>query len=85
MGKTNPTFRDQVNQFVDEYQQFRRGLVYEDQQVFDDLLEHAHAHADAAGYLNPHNPREAILMSLCLGHQREIEELRAHVEDLRDE
>jgi len=81
MGKTNPTFRDQIRGFENEYESMRRGLRLEDQEHYDRLLEHANQFADAAGYANPVSPEIAILLSICLGQQREITELREKLEE----
>ena len=52
-----------------------------DQPHFDRLFEHAAAHADAAGYLNPRNPFDTILMSIVLEQERRLTELEDRLDD----
>lgn len=80
MGKTNPTYRDRVNEFEDDWQQFRGFLRRRHQPHFDKLIEHARNHADAGGVQNPVEPKWAILVSLCLAQQRELTELQEQAE-----
>lgn len=54
---------------------YRRALRHHEQQHFDQLFEHAEAHADAAGYLNPDDPMDAILLSMLLEHEKRLHEL----------
>lgn len=54
---------------------YRRALRHYEQQHFDQLFEHAEAHADAAGYLNPDDPMNAILLSMLLEHEKRLHEL----------
>lgn len=65
----------------DRWQDYRRALRHQDQQRFDALFEHAHAHADAAGYLNADNPMDPILLSMLLEQEKRLTELEAQLTD----
>lgn len=81
MGRTNPTFRDELDGVRDRWKPYRRCLRREDQQRFDELFEGARRHADACGHLNPHDPMPVVLFSMLLEQQRRIDELERRLED----
>jgi len=80
VGRSKPTFRNYLERFVADWRPYRRALRRRDQPHFDALFEAARGHADAAGYLDPADPRLAILFSMLLAHERELSRLRARVE-----
>ncbi|WP_336003398.1 hypothetical protein [Halorientalis halophila] len=82
MGRTNPTFRRQLDGIEERWGDYRRALRRRDQEHFDALFEYAREHADAAGYLNRDRPLPSILFSVALGQERRRRELEAQVEDL---
>lgn len=81
MGRTNPTYRDVLRTYEDEWESFGRALRRLDSEAYDRLWLHANEYADAAGYLNPHDPMNAILFSMLLAHQRELDRLMEEVVD----
>ncbi|AJF26800.1 hypothetical protein SG26_14210 [Haloarcula sp. CBA1115] len=81
MGRTNPTYRDFLGQFEDRCQPFRRALRREYQPAFDAVFEQANHHADAAGYLNSTDPEFAVLLSVLVAQQRELQTLREEVQN----
>lgn len=64
---------------------YRRALRRKDQPHFDQLFEYADAHADAAGYLNPEDPLDPVLVSMLLEHEKRIRELEAELEARGDD
>lgn len=83
MGRTNPTYRDQVRATEKRWASYRRALRRGDQPAFDTLFEHARAHADAGGYLNHQMGEVPILVSIALEQQKhlaDLEERLANVE-----
>lgn len=80
MGRTNPTYRDALANVEADWQDFRRGLRREYKPAFDQLFDHARAHADAAGYQNTREPMDALLVSILLAHEHELRRLREQVE-----
>lgn len=85
MGKTNPTYRDHVQSWASDFESFRRALVYERQDAADELVEHVHKVAAAGGNYNATDPMETILLSICVGQQEEIQQLRERVDELESE
>ena len=80
MGRSKPTFRNYLDRVEADWGPYRRTLRRRDQPHFDRLFEHAREHADAAGQLDPADPRLAILFSMLLAHERQLQEF----EELRD-
>lgn len=75
MGRTNPTYRKVLRNLSEEWQPYRRALRLEDQNHFDELLEQAEQHADAAGYLNHDDPVIPFLVSILLEQEKRIADL----------
>lgn len=84
MGRTNPTFRDNVRRFRERWQPFRRALRKQYQDRFDTLVEQGERFADAAGFLNPSDADTGILVSMLLGQQVALHDLEDRVETLED-
>lgn len=82
MGRTNPTFRDHLRRFREDWGPFRRALRGPHQARFDDLLEGAKRFADAAGFQNPAAPERAVLVSMLLAHEVERQALEERVAEL---
>lgn len=82
MGRTNPTFRDTLRGFEGEWQAFRRALRRGTQEDFDELIEDARRHADAAGAQNPTHPTDAILVSMILSLKTRQNELERRIREL---
>jgi hypothetical protein len=72
VGRTNPTYRDQLRRVEERWQSYRRALRADDRRHFDRLFEHARAHADAAGYQNHHDPTVPLLLAALLAHERRL-------------
>ena len=84
MGRTNPTYRDQLGAIEDEWSAFRRVLRRRDRSRFDRLFVYARDHADAAGNLNHSDPLAPVWMAIALEQERRIAELESQVESLAD-
>lgn len=82
MGKTNPTYRQLVQQWVDNYDPFKRALRRQHREPFEEMMSYAFTHACPGNALNNPTPNEPILVSICLEQQRRIEELRERVDEL---
>ena len=82
MGRSKPTFRNYLDAFEGDWQPYRRALRRRDQPGFDRLFEKARGHADAAGQLDPADPRPVVLFSMLLAQERELCELEERVEAL---
>lgn len=85
MGRTNPTFRDRLRGFEEDWKPFRRALRSSQQQYFDDLLEMADQFAAAAGNQNPAYAYRAIFLSMFLAQEMERQRLEERVAALEAE
>jgi len=82
MGRTVLPFSRVLEQEVQEWKKFRRGLRKEDQQFLDRLFEEARLHVQAGVYASKPWPFETILISILLEHEKSIVELRSQVQAL---
>jgi transposase len=81
VGRTNPTFRDFLDRYEDDWSAYRRGLRRQHKPDFDRLFERARQHADAGGYMNAADPEIAFLVSVLLAQAVELRELRERLAD----
>ena len=75
MGRTVPTFRQQIEQAVGRWAKFRRALRREDQEHFDRLFLSVRSYTQAATYQASDNPMEAILLSIALDQEKRLRAL----------
>ena len=85
MGRTIPTYRNILENLVNEWQGFRKALRKEDREAFDRLIEKARMHASAASYEARTDPVESMFMSILLEQEKEIGELRKKIEEMEME
>lgn len=81
MGRSNPTYRDNLRSLEEHWGDYRRALRRRDQAHFDRLWEHAAGYADAAGYQNQSRTLDLVLVSIMLAQERRIATLEAELED----
>ena len=55
---------------------FRKAMSKEDQEAFDRLFDLAKLHTHAAVYQAHSFPMETILLSICLEHEKMIDDIR---------
>ncbi|PSG99080.1 MAG: hypothetical protein BRC29_03060 [Nanohaloarchaea archaeon SW_7_43_1] len=82
MGRTNATYRNHLDNFIDKFKPFRKGLRQENKQHLESLWEKAHSHAQAAAYMNSANPGMPAIISILLGIQKETQEHKEEIENL---
>ena len=82
MGKTQPTYRDRVDRFEEDWSQYRRALRRRDQHLFDEIMEHIHAQAMAGGAQNHREPRWTFWIATAIGQQKQINDLQERVDAL---
>ncbi len=83
MGRTNATYRNHLDNFIDNFKPFKRGLRKENKQYLDSLWEKAHRYAQAAAYMNASNPGLPAIISMLLGVQKETQENSEEIENLK--
>jgi len=79
MGRTVPTFTMVLQQEMESWGKYRRGLRREDQELFDDLFRAARMQLASSAYAARPIPFESIAMSMLLAQQALIRELGRHV------
>lgn len=82
MGRTNSTYRNHLDRFIEGFNPFRRALRTDNREFLDKLWEKAHEHAQAGSYMNSFRPEVPAMISIMLGIQREVVELREQVQEL---
>ena len=82
MGRTVLPFSQVLEQEVQEWRKFRRGLRKEDQQFLDRLFEKARIHVQAGVYASRPWPFETILISILVEHEKALVEVRSKLKDL---
>ncbi len=84
MGKTNPTYRDTVREFENEWSRYHRALRIEYQDHFDRLSDQVRNFADAGGIQNHPDPMTTHLISILLAHECRLTEIEEQLEDLEN-
>jgi hypothetical protein len=84
MGRTVLPFSRVLEQEVQEWKKFRRGLRKEDQQLLDHLFEEARLHVQAGVYASRPWPFETILVSILIEHEKALVELRSRLKTLEN-
>src|SRR5512147_3076091 len=84
MGRTVLPFSRVLEQEVQEWKKFRRGLRKEDQQFLDRLFEEARLHVQAGVYASRPWPFETILISILIEHEKTLAELRSKLKTLEE-
>ncbi|WP_436346954.1 hypothetical protein [Natronorubrum sp. FCH18a] len=80
MGKTNPTYRDTLSEFENEWSPYHRALRLEYQDHFERLFDQARNFADAGGIQNHPNPMTTHLISILLAQECRIANLEEQLE-----
>ncbi len=84
MGRTVPTFTMVVQEEMESWSKFRRGLRREDQEALDELFRAARLQLASSAYAARPIPFESIAMSMLLAQQRMIRALEARIAGLED-
>jgi hypothetical protein len=79
MGRTVPTFTMVLQQEMESWSKFRRGLRREDQESFDDLFRAARLQLAGSAYAARPIPFESIAVSMLLAQQSRLRELERRV------
>ncbi len=75
MGRTVPTFTMVLQQEMESWGKFRRGLRREDQDALDDLFRSARLQLAGSAYAARPIPFESIAMSMLVAQHRKIMDL----------
>ncbi|MFO7991968.1 MAG: hypothetical protein R6U61_06725 [Thermoplasmata archaeon] len=81
MGKSVPTFRQELDSIIAEWSKFRRALRKEERERFDELMTKAKRHASAAQYQANSDPMESVFISILLEHELVLDRLERRLKD----
>ncbi len=84
MGKTNPTYRDRLCEFENEWSPYHRALRLEYQDHFERLFVQARNFADAGGIQNHTDPTTTHLISILLAQECRIADLEERLEAMNE-
>ncbi|MBW3582333.1 MAG: hypothetical protein KY455_04470 [Euryarchaeota archaeon] len=85
MGRTLPTFRRVIDEEERRWNDLRRGLGPEAQRAFDAVFQRARRHASAAGNQGVVEPMWAIMLTVLIENEMELQRLLARVAWLESE
>ncbi|APX98393.1 hypothetical protein SAMN05421809_3170 [Natronorubrum daqingense] len=85
MGKTNPTYRDTIRQFENDWSPYHRALRQQYKPHFERLFDQARNFADAGGIQNSMDPMNTHLISIMLAQECRIAALEEEVSALEEE
>ena len=81
MGRTVPTFRNMIDLFELEWNDYKRALRKNDKKIFEKLLNNARKHgASGTNMVNP-NPFEPIVISILIEQEKTIRSLNKKSDD----
>ena len=72
MGRTVPSFRMAVEQELQKWKEFRRGLRAEEQVILDELLDSVRKHADAGSLVCSPTISEIAIMSMLIELKKQL-------------
>ena len=75
MGRTVTPSSFALEEERGRWKPFRKALRKEDQEAFDRLFDRAKFHTHASVYMARSCPLETILLSICLEHEKMIEQI----------
>ena len=82
MGRTVPTFTMVIQQEMESWGKFRRGLRREDQEALDDLFRAARLQLAGSAYAARPIPFESIALCMLLAQHRMILDLQQRLKRL---
>ena len=85
MGRTVPSYRQALEGEIRSWEGFRKALRGKDAEAFDELMKVARIYASAGGMATRPVIAEALFMSVLVGMQRQVMELREKIERLEKE
>lgn len=83
MGKSVPTYREELDKIISDWSRFKKALRKEERVYFDELMINAKKHGSAAQYQANPDPMESIFISILLEHQKTLAQLERKVKDER--
>lgn len=82
MGRTLPTFTRIIENEIESWSKYRRGLRKEDQEIFDELFRAAKIHLAENFYAMRTIPFESIIISMLIEERKIIKKIQEEIENL---
>ncbi|MBX8640044.1 MAG: hypothetical protein M1351_02915 [Candidatus Thermoplasmatota archaeon] len=76
MGRTVPTFREEMERIIGRWERFGKGMRSDDRVYLDRIVAKARHNAAASAYAALLNPVEGMLLSVLIEQEKEIDGLR---------
>ncbi|MHA1765229.1 MAG: hypothetical protein ACTSVK_03115 [Promethearchaeota archaeon] len=83
MGRTLPSFRIALDQEINSWKNYRRGLRIEDREYFDNVMRYARMHSDAGSLAARMLLSENVFLSALIEQDKRIIELKGEIEHLK--
>ncbi len=83
MGRTIPSFRIALDQEINSWTNYRRGLRIEDREYFDNVMRYARIHSDAGSLAARMLLSENVFLSALIEQDKRIVELKTEIERLK--
>ena len=83
MGRTLPSFRIALDQEINSWTNYRRGLRIEDREYFDNVMRYARMHSDAGSLAARMLLSENVFLSALIEQDKRIVELKTEIERLK--
>jgi hypothetical protein len=80
MGKTVPTYRNQLEMEIRELNPFRRALREFERRLFDRLMGYARTHASEGSFTAHPDPTVPLFLSILLEQEKRINRLEKELE-----
>lgn len=84
MGRTNSTYRNHLDNFIDSFKPFKQALRSENKDYLNSLWEKAHQFAQAGAYMNASQPGLPAMISMLLGIQKEVSQNQDQIREIKD-
>jgi len=82
VGRTVPSYRRALEDEISSWKGFRKALRGRDVEAFDEVMKTARLYASAGGMATRPIVADALFMSVLVGLQRQIMELREKIDRL---
>jgi len=77
LGRTVPSFRIALEEELQKWKEFRRGLRIEEQAILDELLNTVRKHADAGSLVCSPTISEIVFMSIAIELMKQLKKFAA--------
>jgi hypothetical protein len=85
MGKTVPTYRNQLEVEIRELLPFRRAMKEADRPLFDALMDHVRQHGSEGSFTAHLDPFVPFFLSILIEQERRISLLDKKLEEILDQ